>query len=474
MSEEAIFFKDWLPDTPDFGKDALTEADGVLRYDGSYKPYSPLLGIGGITTPALPIGAIYPSGVSGASTFYDEIHVGFSTSLYVYNGIGAITNRSLSTYSSAVNWSFAQFDDIVIATNGLNAPQRRTLGSAGNYLNLAATGAAPPAYVVGVVNRFAMLGNLGPGGESWVQWSSIDDPTDWPTLGSATAVARQSGLQELPQELGRVNGIFGGDQVAILMQDGGISRAQYVGGDVVFQFDTISKSHGAAYGRGSIQINGLVYFISNRGFCVTDGVTVQPIGDRKIDRYFLSNFDSTYASRLSVAHDAQKKLILWGWTDTTATAGQPNRILAFNYEEQGWTKAPQLHEVLFTPPVSPNIGPFGFVPTGTTTMLARFLNTPLTATLISAEAEFNPGGISRVKGVRPLVTGATSAFVGIVLGTRMNQYDSVTYGATSGPNSNGRCDFRSESRFHRAKLLISGSFTQAIGLQYEVEPSGSR
>ncbi len=73
--------------------------------------------------------------------------------------------------------------------------------------------AAPNARQIGVINRFLMLGDLDQGSGAVpyaVQWSSINEPTDWPTPGTSTARARQASEQFLQAEQGAVTAIAGG------------------------------------------------------------------------------------------------------------------------------------------------------------------------------------------------------------------------------------------------------------------------
>jgi hypothetical protein len=468
----SIFFKDWLPDQPDLNNPGLTEALNVLPYDGTFKSYLPLTAIS-TAGPSRPLGALYPSGANGSS-FFDSIYAGFQNALGLYTSAGGWTNNSSTAYSSTTNWDFEQFDNLIIATNGLNVPQRQTLGATSSFTALAVSGTAPAAKCVGIINRFVFLGDLeasaGIEREHMVQWSAIDAPTNWPTPDSATATATQSGLQELPKALGPVREIYGGDQHGLIFQAGGITRVTYAGPPTVFSFDTLSKTHGLSFRNGSIAVNNLIYFISLRGFCVTDGVEVVPIGDGKVDRYFLSRVSFSNAERVHAAHDAVKKLVVWNFPSTGATAGQPNELLIYNYEEKRWSRSNQVSEVLFTPPLAlPLLGPYGF---DSLNRICAFSGTPGTAVITTGETEPNPGGFSRMQGIKPLVDVTLNA-VTVAIGTRNDRSSSVSYTSETTANSrSGFATFRSEARYHRARLTITGTFNAAQGLEYEAVPSG--
>jgi hypothetical protein len=467
-----ILFKDWLPDLPPLNNPGLVEALNVLPVDRSYKSFAPLSAVS-TAGPSRPMGALYPSGANG-DVFFDHIYVGAQNALHLYSVSSGWTNMSASTYGTAKNWDFAQFDDLIVAVNGSDVPQHHTLGSSSAFTALASSGTAPVAKAVGVIGQFVMVGNLeASGGESRehvVQWCGIDQPRSWPTPDSATAIAQQSGRQYLPKELGPVQGIYGGDQHGLITQAGGLTRATYVGGGVVFQFDTLSKTHGSAFPNASILVNGLLYFVSSRGFCVTDGVQVQPIGDGKVDRYFLDNVSFTNAERMHAAHDARRKLILWCVPTSTSTAGQPDLMLIYNYEERRWSRTNQVSEVLFTPPSAlPQLGAHGF---NASNQICTFSGTPGTATLTTGEMEPNPGGYVEEFGIKPLVDATVNAIT-IAMGTRNDQGEAVSYSSEQTANArSGFANFRTSARYHRARLKIAGTFNAAQGLEYQANAAG--
>src|SRR5690606_4805944 len=112
-----------------------------------------------------------------------------------------------------------------------------------------------------------------------VQWSAIDNPTDWPTPGTSQARTVQAGFQYLDSSHGAVTGITNGQFSGLIFQKTGITRAQYIGGDLVFQFNTFEFTRGLWAPRSLIQIGQVAYFIAADGFYATDGQTVTPIGD---------------------------------------------------------------------------------------------------------------------------------------------------------------------------------------------------
>src|SRR6185369_13798694 len=140
------------------------------------------------------------------------LYAGTATALYQRTG-AAWTDKSPAPYTTATDdyWRFAQFDSNIIATNYAEVPQKIAVGSGGNFGALATVGTAPKAKQIGIVGRHVVLGDTIDGVNGAVphriQWSRIDVATEWPVVGSADALAKQSGQQFMPAGLGQVTGI---------------------------------------------------------------------------------------------------------------------------------------------------------------------------------------------------------------------------------------------------------------------------
>jgi hypothetical protein len=322
-----------------------------------------------------------------------------------------------------------------------------------------------------VIGQFVVLGNLPFAAASYsLQWSGIDSPLSWPTPSSATAIAQQSGRQDLPAEFGSILNIFGGDQYGLVFQPGGITRMTYIGGDDVFQFSQIDKGTGCAFAHGALKVGNLIYFVSLRGFYVTDGVSVIPIGDGIVDHYFLSRYDTSRTSRVCAGVDFANKLIYWTFP-TAADSGNPSSALVYNFEEKRWALVVDSIQY-FARNTEGKFVSYGFEAFGNDNRLGRFTGTPGTAILTTPEIEPNPGGFSRINGIKGLVDVTTNALT-VALGTRNDLGSSVTYTSETTANSRtGFADFRSEARYHRARLTISGTFNAAQGIEYLARESG--
>lgn len=462
-------FKEWLPDQPSLDNPGLLEAENCLPRDGHYKPFKAL-------------------GSANLNALASEPLGGLVTDLYTYVGLNTSLQRSTTvlgtwtdysqgtSYATANAWSFARFDDLVMAANGVIVPQAQTLGSVSDFANLATTGTAPVSAIVGRIGQFAFVGDTS-SADYHVQWSAIDDARNWPTPDTVTANSVQAGQQYLNPEWGRVTGIIGGDQFGIIFQVGGLTRVTYVGGSVAFQFDEIEGAKGTRFPWSIVNLGNSWYYISDAGFCVTNGVTSVQFAAGKFDAYFWENSYIGEPRRIRGAVDPNKKIIFWQFPSTNATA-YADRIIAYNYETGNATLCEQNLNCLLSDPEA--------VPDSNLTMIAfntshegcKFNGSNQITTITTGEVSFNLGGRAFVQGVKPLVNLAAGATptITVAIGARSDQDDdSISYTSEVTANSRtGFCAFRSDAQYHRARLTISGvTYNSASGLEVQAVPSGA-
>lgn len=494
-----VLFGEWLPDLSSLDNPGLTEAKNVRPIDGDYKPYFPISGVGDAMA-ARPRGAIAALDASGAAFLY----AGTATKLYVKDGTAWTDKSGATTFTLATDdyWRFAQFDTSVIGTNYADVPVSIASGGAGNFATLAASGTAPRARQIGVIGRFVVLGDTNDATNGIVphrlQWSAIDDETNWPTPGTAGARTVQSGEQFMNAAFGAVTSIIGGDQIGIVLQRSAVSRMSYVAGDVVFQFDTIDRSRGARFPNATVQVGSVAYFIAADGFFATDGVNVIPIGDGKFDRHFFDSVDTAYIGRVYGAVDKINGLIYWIYPGPSNSAGRPNRVLIYNYAEKRGSRAEDEIELVVTGLTSATTldgldALFSSIDAVTPSLdsavwqggndvllgfdqsfkVGNFSGTPGTAVIDSQEVEFFPGLYARISGIKALVSGSSPALT-VALGTRDDLGASVAYTDPVSPTTRtGFADFRTEARYARSRVSISGAFDYAKGMEYQINQSGA-
>jgi hypothetical protein len=463
-----ILFKEWLPDQPALANPGLTDAHNVLPIDDTYKSFAPLVASGN-TLNARPLGAIETYQPASNIRY---VYAGQTTTIMrQLIGLGTWTTVGSAFTTGTATWEFAVYDDLIFATNWFDTVQFQTLGGAAFTV---ASASAPRARRIGKVGQFIVVGDTGEAtnGEvpHRVQWPAIDDPTNWPLPGSATAIAGQAGEQFLDSTWGPVNAIVGGDQFGIVMQRGGLNRMTYVGGNAVFQFDKIAGALGLYLPHSVVEVNGLWYYISEGGIYVTDGVSAQAVGIGKVDRYFAENaILGSFEERVYGAVDPRNKLIKWCYP--SGGLGVVDRLLVFNYERKRFSYATQTCNTLVSAPGDLS-QPRYIRAFSDTHRAARFTGTPGTATLTTGEMEPNPAGYSEEFGIKPLLDVTLNA-VTIAMGTRNTQQATPTYTSEQTANSrSGFANFRTSARYHRARLTISGTFNAAQGIEYQAEASG--
>jgi hypothetical protein len=339
LEDARTLFGEWLPDLPELNNPGLVEAKNCIPVDDSYSDFS-ALAPSGSTLPATCNGAVAVVDTSGDP----EIYAGTLTNIYERVGT-AWTGRSAGTLAASGYWRFAQFDDRVFATDYNDDIRYKTIGSAANFATLSA---APNARQIGVINRFLIAGDLDQGAGAVpyaTQWSSIDNPLDWPTPGSSTARANQAGQQLLQAEHGAVTAIAGGQFWGLVFQKRAITRYTYVGGDVVFQIDNFERSRGCWCPQSHIQIGNLSYFIAHDGVFATDGQSVQPIGEGKVNRWLTERLNQGELDRVTAGVDWTNKCIYWSFP--TIDSG-PDTVLIYSLIRNRFAWAEQDAELIFS------------------------------------------------------------------------------------------------------------------------------
>jgi len=322
MQTQRIAFKDWLPDQPSI-LDAVSEANNVIPLAVGYGPFKTAVDYSGAASENL-------NNAFAAKLNNDVfIFTGGLTKLFKLDGTDlSLDNVSKSGgYTGTNRWQFVQFGNYALATNGSEKIQYYDVSSSTLFADLAAS--APVAKYITVVRDFVVGANIGAGtNPSRVQWSDINDPTDW-TAGAAS----QSDYQDIPDG-GDITGITGGE-FGIVFLEKAIVRMSYIGSPLFFQFDTISRNIGCIEGNSIAQYGGISYFLSDDGFYATNGQTLTGIGAEKVDRYFFSNANIGDIDTISAAVDPERNLIIWNYGNTSGSRS----LLIYNYETKKWCEA---------------------------------------------------------------------------------------------------------------------------------------
>lgn len=300
-----------------------------------------------------------------------------------------------------------------------------------------------------------------------VRWCAIGNPTSWPTPNTSAASSVQAGEQTMSNRFGIVTAVSGGDFFGYVFQERGITKMTYVGGDVVFAFDTFEETRGCiAYNR-RVAVDDTIFFQSAEGYHALANDQVADIGFGVVN-------DSYPPLLAGSVPDSQQRNVVAN--PAIGTVIFEDKGLCYNYKTGQFTVVDDLSsKILFS--INDADGIIGEVIVGSTyyAMQDQSNGSALTATLETAESDLNQGGRTVVDGVRPLINGGT---VAVSVGVRNDLDDAVTYSTGTSINSRtGKANFRSaainaEGRYQRVKLEITGGFETALGADVEYESSG--
>ena len=484
-----ILFGKLQTDQPDLLNGDLEEAENCIPFIQSYGPF--------------------PSPVAYSSAAADTVRGAYSTkdlsgTVYTFLGTAGALYRESSTalngvsrtasYTTAADspgWEIETFGNTVIAANGSDALQFYTMGTSSQFLDMSASASAPVARHIAVVRDFLFTGYQ-PTNQARVQWSRINNP-----LRFGTSQRFQSDYQDLPGTDQTIRKITGGDFATILTNTS-VWRATYVGSPLIFRFDEVARNVGCYASGSAARFQNMTFFLSASGMYMFDGQGCTPIGAEQIDETILDELNNSYLYRITSTIDPVNKLYLMAYPSTGSTDGTPNRIAIYSWATQRWAFASENLEILFNHMTSgytlEGLDAFGTLETlafsldstawqggltalscvNTDHMIARFTGSAKTARFTTGEAEIVTDARAFVRSLRPLVQGSSSTTVNCYVGGRDRLVDSVTWSAASAMNATGTCPVRSNARYHRLKMEISGGFDRVIGSEVEVTKEGVR
>ena len=190
----------------------------------------------------------------------------------------------------------------------------------------------PTATKCARVGDFVMLGDISGGEPNKIQWSSFNNPGgDW-----TPSRLTQAGFAFLPKEYGKVQQIVGG-RSAIVFQERGISRLNYVGPPQVWNRLTISKDRGALTPFSVATAGYFTYFLARDGFYVTNGSGIQSIGNERVNKWFLENVNQAQIHLINAAIDWQNECVIWAFP--ASSSENANRLMIYSWSLNKWSTA---------------------------------------------------------------------------------------------------------------------------------------
>lgn len=321
MPTQNITFTEWTPDQPSIVTN-LSKAEGVYATAIGYAPFPSAVDYSQAATE--PLNNVFSARFKQTNTTF----AGGATKLFKLNGADYTledVSRTPTAYTGITRWNFVQFGETVLASNDKDKLQYYTIGTSSDFADASAS--APVSKFVAIVRDFVVCANLNSGDDSSsVQWSDINDFTDWSVGG-----ASQSDTQIIPDG-GNITGISGGEFGLVFLQRS-IVRMSYIGSPYFFQFDTISRNLGCLEGNSITQYAGTTYFLAEDGFYACNGQTIEAIGNEKIDRFFFKNADPSAFSTMSATVDQFRKLVIWNYKDIFSN----RQLLIYNWLTKKWT-----------------------------------------------------------------------------------------------------------------------------------------
>ena len=484
-----IPFGEWLPDQPQHMNPGANVATNVYYALNSYKRFPSL-----VDYSTNNVG----SDSRGAGSFRDNANnvynfVATNTDLYQLDG-GTFTSRKGSlTGGNTDFWTFTQFGNYVIASNGVDKPQYYLMGTSTNFADLDTIASGVPNFrVSGVVRDFLITGNLTTGSNT-INWSGINDITEW------TPGTKQSDSQDLPGSGGEIVHITSGE-IGYVFRQNQIIRMDYVGGATVFRLSVISPNRGAVYGRTVCQDNRRVFFYADDGFFEINGDQVISIGAEKVNRFFDANLNKAYTDRIVAAVDPFNQLALWLYpsvNNTSNTTGICDRILIYNYSTKKWSLANTNASTIFSQFVgaytvelmdiiSQNLDDINIAldtdfwnggqrylgAVDSDYKAAIFSGTANQGEIETSEVELFPGFRSNVQSIRPIVDAEST----VTIKTRDRLADNVNESSEISMNSTGINPVRQSGRYIKVNVKTpSGvAWSDAQGIDLVASRAGLR
>lgn len=479
---------EYKPDVSDYlGTASKNVLNAVPRGDG-YGPSPSFVAYTGALAAACS-GAFYALKSDGSVVTF----AGTSTKLYKLNNTtyawGDVSKAS-GTYSAltaSAQWQFAQFGNLVFATQANTALQVFDLSSSTEFADCG--GSPPQAAYISVVGRFLVLSGL-LSNPYRIHWSGLNATTTW------TSGVNSSDFQDFPDG-GIVRGVAGGEY-GIVFQDQAIRRMSYVpGSPLIFQIERITQDKGLFAPYSIVRAGEIIFFYAGQGFYkIPPGGYPEQIGREKVDRTFLADLDKGNIQLFMGAADPRSSRVYWAYKSTSGSTGLYDKILGYDYllerffpiqasgeyllgiSQTGLTlesldaisasiDAMTLSLDAYATSVQPEIGQFS-----SAHLLGFFRGANLEATLESAEQGTDENRVT-IRGFRAVTDAAT-------------HYGSVSYKdtpsatATAGTevlvsSRTGRCDMMRDTRYSRFKVRVPAgtTWTFCAGVVPDITTSGT-
>ena len=489
MDWQSLKVAEWLPDQAPFENPGATTAHNCIAGASSYLPFAAPVDYSQATSAN--------NYVRGATAIRNNanvtyVYAGDAGKLYQLSATGWDDISVAGAYSGTATeevWKFAQYGtQQVIATNYSNVPQKIVPGSAAVALG----GSPPRARYVATIRDWLVFANLhdGTARPNRVQWSGYNNSEYW-----TRDVALQSDYQDI-YEGGWITGLAEAGGLGVVLSDTTVHLMQYQGPPVTWSFQRIANALGTKIPGSVVSHRDRVWWIGESDIWEYSGGQIQAIATEKVARTFFADLDGTSSHRVVSAVDPVRGVVVWAYPGLQNIGGLPNKALIYAYNVGRWTLA-SLEAVALFNFLSPGYtldgldaisssldalgasldadawkgGALSFAAFSSTNKLQTFTGTPLSATLETAELRAAIGRFTEITNSRPIHEGGSAM---VRIGTRNLQDAAINWTGPAECNNSGECNVRTNARFSRARLELSGNWTHAIGVDVYARSSGKR
>jgi hypothetical protein len=492
---ESVQFGEWKPDAAELLASVSNVQDVIPFGPNGYKP---MPNFAAESTTAMSarcqgIGAV----VDNSDSSYK--YAGDATKLYqlLSNDWTDVSGGTTFTISADEWWSFLKDPESnkVLATNLQDGVYSATFGStfAAHFTSTLRPKARSMAQLR---SEFLMVFNVDEDGTKFpdrLRWSSIGDTNDMDA-----SAANQSNSADLGGEWGEGMALYGGDEATAFLERA-IYRGVYVGAPTVWDFGSaLEQNRGLLAPKASQRVGRHIYYLANDGFFRWNGFQSEPIGDGKVNVEFFDDVETTYYHRITCTYDPKHQVVMWQYTDVTASTSTPTRILLYHWPSGWWGKAHITLDVLFpdlTNYVSPDdmtsisssldalefsldssVWQGGRMRAGAVNASRQsgtFSGANLAAIIETGIRQFYPGRHAKITGAYPLVDGGTPT-VAVAGARRLN--DTFTFETAAAQNTSGKVPLRNKNKFHKLRMNVAaaGSWELATGVQPLGAPADGR
>ena len=506
---------EFAPDMPDLAE-ATSIASNVIAL--TPQSYGPLRNLAPYTTNKVD-SVCRGMGSAEDTALAHHVFAGTLAKLWlVSSGSQTWFDVSGTTYATAAeNWHFAQYQNLMLATNFNDAIQSYDMIGGGTFGNLSA--GAPKARFLAVAKGFAIAANtneaVGGLNPARIWWSAVNDPTNWPTPGTAGAQQVMSDYNDLLGPQGQITGLapnLAGCDCAVFFARG-VFRMIFSGPPAVFDFYPAASAKGCPAPNSIVQRGAVVDYLGEDGFYSFDGSENVPIGANKVDRFFFANLDQTAYGQIIGALDVANKASCWIFRSIYSPDGLPDMMLIYRWDIQRWSIAaldqqwiariPVVTGTAGTPPsiIGLAAGQLQLAAMDDVGYLSFYSGSNLPALVGTKVSQFTPNRRTFVNATRPLVdsaapqghlltesglilttesglellTEADAAIVTVAMSARNTYQETEVFGSEQTIDVSGQCSQRSEGRYHRGRISVpSGIWTTLAGLDVTGIPASSR